>query len=283
MTVFVTGATSQIGHFLLPRLSSAGESIVAMSRTPQPAQPSVRWLAGSLPTTGPEPGSCRHIVSFGPLQELATWLQTQPSGLDVRLVATSSMSAASKRDSPIAAERDVARRLRDGESRLIEQCDRLRIAWTILRPTLLYGAGLDKSLTPIARRAMRWRVFPIPGGRGLRQPLHADDVALAAWRALQVPEAAGHILDMGGGERLSVQAMFERVRRSLPVATLPVVIPDAALRGAACFQDGWRGPVQRLQSDLVADNAEVQRLLGIAPRPFAPTAAVWGLTGQPTT
>jgi hypothetical protein len=81
------------------------------------------------------------------------------------------MSAQSKRDSVVPAERALAQRLRDGEAALARACVARGSAWTVLRPTLVYGAGLDKSLTPIARRALRTRVFPLPAGRGLRQPI----------------------------------------------------------------------------------------------------------------
>jgi hypothetical protein len=53
------------------------------------------------------------------------------------------------------------------------------MGWTILRPTLIYGAGIDRSITPIVQRALRLRLFPIPLAGGLRQPVHADDIARA--------------------------------------------------------------------------------------------------------
>ena len=38
-----------------------------------------------------------------------------------------------------------------------------------------------------------------------------------------------------------------------------------------------RGALTRLQQDLVADNGELERLLGVHPRPFHPDRACWGL------
>jgi hypothetical protein len=38
-----------------------------------------------------------------------------------------------------------------------------------------------------------------------------------------------------------------------------------------------RGPLSRLDEDLIADNAEVEHLLGIHPRAFAPDAAMFGV------
>jgi nucleoside-diphosphate-sugar epimerase len=179
MTVLVFGGSSQIGHFLMPRLLASGEPVLALSRHPRPAQAGVNWLQGALPADVPAMPPLSAIVSFGPLQGLADWLaQTRLSDAP-RVIATSSMSAETKRDSSVAAERKISRQLRDGEAALAAACARHGCAWTVLRPTLVYGAGLDKSLTPIARRAMRTRLFPLPAGRGLRQPVHADDIAQA--------------------------------------------------------------------------------------------------------
>ena len=275
MTILVVGGSSQIGHFLLPRLETGGEPIMALSRVSRPAREGVEWLQGSLPDALPALPALSAIISFGPLQALAEWLARWPPSAAPRVIATSSMSAESKRDSAVPAEREVARQLRAGEAALVEVCTRLGCAWTVLRPTLVYGAGLDKSLTPIARQAMRTRVFPIPAGRGLRQPVHADDIAQAVLAALECPAAAGRIISIGGGERLVYPQMFARVRRSLACATVPVRIPAWLLRLGQRLYPPLRGPLSRLDCDLVADNGELQRLLHVQPRPFQPDAAMW--------
>jgi len=185
------------------------------------------------------------------------------------------MSAESKRESEVAAERAMSQLLRDSEEAMAKACMRHGSEWTVLRPTLVYGAGLDKSLTPIAQRAMRLRVFPLPHGRGVRQPVHAQDLASAALAALETPASGGKILAMGGGERLPVGEMFARVRQSLPVDTLPVPLPAWSLRMARHGVARLRGPLSRLDADLIADNTELTRLLGIQPRPFRPDADCW--------
>lgn len=281
MTVLVLGATSQIGYFLLPRLLAQGESVLALSRRPPAATASssegVRWLRGQLPDALPTLPVLSAIVSFGPLAALGEWLASVPPMPGPRVIATSSMSAESKRASRVPAERAVAAQLRDGEQALARACERHGSAWTVLRPTLVYGAGRDKSLTPIARRAMRTRLFPLPAGRGLRQPVHADDLALAVLAALANLDAAGCILPIGGGERLSAGEMFARVRHSLPRSTLPLPLPAGLLRLGKHALPRLRGPLDRLDADLVADNRELQRVLGIQPRPFRPGPDAWGL------
>lgn len=275
MTVLVLGGSSQIGHFLLPRLCESGEPVVALSRHPRATTDAVEWVQGRLPDQMPPLPRLSAIISFGPLQALAEWLEHAEIRGTPRVIATSSMSAESKRESVVPAERALSHQLRAGEAALQKACCRHGSAWTILRPTLIYGAGIDKSLTPIARRAMRWRLFPLPHGNGLRQPVHADDIAQAVLAALDCPPSAGRILAIGGGDRLPAGEMFVRVRRSLPRATLALPLPRWLLRVGSRAAPRLRGPLHRLDSDLIADNSELQHLLGITPRPFRPDASMW--------
>ncbi len=111
---------------------------------------------------------------------------------------------------------------------------------------------------------------------GLRQPVHADDIAQAVLAAVQGDAAAGQTLQIGGGERLDYQQMFQRVHASIGTATLPLYLPGMALRLLAATVPRARGPVSRLEQDLVADNTALTALLGVRPRPFAPTPGTWG-------
>jgi len=278
--VLVIGASCQIGHFLLPSLINDGVDVCALSRRPREDSPGLHWLTGALPgcappLLAPDAAQWDGIISYGPLAALAQWLSGFHAAPAPALVAVSSMSVVSKAASPVAVERAMVARMLDAERAIGNQCERLRMRWTILRPTLVYGAGLDSNFTPLARRARRWRWFPLPHGRGLRQPVHAADVAEASWRALCRPEASGHVVSLGGGERLPVNAMFARVRASLDVWTLPVPLWRWSRRLLACVLPRACGPLLRLDSDLVADNGQAMRLLGITPRPFIPAAQMW--------
>ncbi len=215
------------------------------------------------------------VLSFGSMQALATALAGVSEAPAARLVATSSMSVESKRDASFAEDRALAASLAQAEKALIAQCERLGMGWTLLRPTMIYGLGRDQNLTPIARRAVRTRLFPWPLGRGLRQPVHAEDVAQAAWRAAQSPQAAGKIYPLGGGEVLTASRMFARVWQHLPRRALPVPLPGWLLRALAGWRPGLRGALSRLEQNLVADNRAIQTELGIAPRPFIADVAAW--------
>ncbi|RMH93503.1 hypothetical protein EBB59_04435 [Lysobacter pythonis] len=271
----VSGASSQLGWALRERLAEERLSLTALSRQARPAQGDETWLRADLDAGWPALPPQDAMVSFGPMRALADALSRLAAAPFARLVATSSMSAISKRDSPVAEDRRLSAELREAEAALMVACARLGIGWTILRPTMIYGVGRDRNLTPFAHRAMRTRLFPYPLAGGLRQPVHACDVAEAAWRALHRREAEGRIIEIGGGERLRGKRMWRRVRRSLPVASLPLPVPSALPGLFARVLPGWRGPASRLEADLVADNTQLQSVLGFVPRPFRPDAGCW--------
>jgi nucleoside-diphosphate-sugar epimerase len=273
MTILVIGASGQIGRFLLPRLTDAGFDYLALSR--QAMHGDAHWLVGALPDAMPELPPLRAVISLGPLDHLAPWLSATRLAGTPHVIATSSMSAETKRESDVPAERELSRRLRDAETTLIATCASRGMPWTLFRPTVIYGAGIDKSITPIVQAAVRRRVFPIPAGRGQRQPVHADDIAAAVVAALGSPFARGQTFPIGGGERMSAAEMFRRARESAGAPTLPAPIPRIALELAALVSPGLRGPVNRLDSDLIADNTELERVLGVHPRPFRPVPGTW--------
>lgn len=278
MSIFVVGATSQIGVALLPMLDSNRRRFIALSRTApsSSAYASGDFIRGELPAL-PAMENIDTVISFGPMDAVAQWLDVYKPGSIKRVIATSSMSAVSKQNSKIDADRELSQTLRNNEKMLMDVCKQQGIIWTLFRPTMIYGVGIDKNLTPIARKAQKWHVFPRINAGGLRQPVHAEDIAHAVMRALDRPESHQQIFEIGGGERLTVAEMFRRVEVSLPVKTLPLPVPMVALRALANIIPAWRGPYSRLREDLIADNHALEQRLQISPRGFQPDNATWNV------
>lgn len=257
-TVLVFGASGAAGRYLLPLLD-AHYKVLPVSRIRREG-----WICGDLRDDASRYPSAEIIISLGPLDAFAAWLARLPVP-PRRVIALSSMSAESKRYSPDPAERDLAERLQTAEAHVRDVAHGHDCASTIFRPTLIYGAGIDRSLAPIARFIRRWHVLPLPiGARGLRQPVHAQDLAWACAAVIDNPVTHGKTYALGGGERLTFTAMLWRLRGTSPV--LPLPLPLFLLRTARGSVSA--GALSRLGESLVADNAPATRDFGYAPRQF---------------
>lgn len=284
MTVsLVFGASGAVGRFLVPRLLAAGHEVIAVSRVSRASEtPHLRWIVGDLPGRVPSLPRANLIFSLGPLDAFARWFADN-SEMRARVVALGSLSAETKQRSVDLEERDLAARLVQAEEMLATAADARGAVSTVLRASLIYGAGLDRSLTPFVNFAQRWRVFPLLlGARGLRQPVHAGDLAGACIAASAAPVPARRVYDVGGGERISFDAMLARVRASLPFGTLPVPVPYALARACArlarstqTFAAASPAALQRMNDDLVVDNTAAVSDFGWSPRDFRPRADDW--------
>jgi nucleoside-diphosphate-sugar epimerase len=276
----VFGASGQIGTPLLARLRAARWEVDAVSRGARANAPGLRWLRGDLAHCDGLPAGVDAIFSCGPLDHFSRWYAT--CRIDAaRVVAFGSTSATAKAASGDAHERDLARRLREGEEGVFAAARARGAAATLLRPTLVYGAGRDRTLARIAgfARRRRWMVLPSVA-TGLRQPVHVDDLAEAAMRACDAPASHGRGYDLPGGETLPYREMVARMLAAMrpPARLLELPAPwfAAALAGAR-----WLGKAEgigdaaigRLRENLVFDAGPAARDFGYAPRRFDPVAA----------
>jgi len=278
------GGSGQIGERLLHGLLAAGWQVHAFSRAPQAPRDGLHWHPGELSQLQAPPVQAEAIFSCGPLDAFADWYRRTPLRA-TRVVAFGSTSLEVKRDSLDAAERDVARRLREAEAALFAAAAERGAAVTVLRPTLVYGAGRDRTLSAIATLARRSGWFVLPrSARGLRQPVHVQDLADAALAVLAHPATHGRSYALGGGEVLSYREMVRRVLAALQPPARLLSLPHAlfALALGIAHAGGRlrgmnRAALQRMGEDLVFDLAPAQRDFGYAPRAFAPDAAMLGV------
>ncbi|MEB1530372.1 SDR family oxidoreductase [Xanthomonas sp. WHRI 7945] len=278
------GGSGQIGERVVQGLLAAGWQVHAFSRKPQPPRDGLHWHLGELGALQAPPLQVDAIFSCGPLDAFADWYRRTPLSAP-RVVAFGSTSLEVKRDSLDAAERDVARRLREAEATLFAVAAERAAAATVLRPTLVYGAGRDRTLSAIAALAQRSGWFVLPrSAQGLRQPVHVQDLAEAALAVLAYPATHGRSYALGGGEVLSYREMVRRVLAALQpparLLSLPHAVFALALRIAHAggrLRGMNHAALQRMGEDLVFDLAPAQRDFGYAPRAFAPDAAMLGV------
>jgi len=278
----VFGGTGQIGRPLLGLLLRDGWRVTAVSRQLPHERLGLTWLQGEFRKMPALPAQVDVMLSCGPLDAFARWYDG--SRIDcARVVAFGSTSIEVKRGSSDPHERAVAQRLREGEDGVLAAAAARDAGATLLRPTLVYGAGRDATLTRIAQLARRWTRFPLPThADGLRQPVHVDDLARAAFNAIDSDGARGRAYALPGGETLTYRDMVQRVLATIEppprLVELPGPLFNLALAMARLTGRGTglgEAAVLRMRTDLVFDCAPAQRDLHYSPRGFAPTARMF--------
>lgn len=276
----VFGASGQIGVPLCGRLVADGWRVLAVSREPRRARAGVQWLRGELARVDGLPREVDAVFSCGPSDAFAHWYARGDVAC-ARVVMFGSTSADVKRDSTDTAERAIAQRLLQAEALLFGTAAARGQAATVLRPTLVYGAGRDHNVTRIAQLARRLRGFALPADAdGLRQPVHVDDLADAALACADAPDTHGRTYAVPGGETLAYREMVARVLSAVRPSPRLVVLPAPVFRGVLSIarlggvaRDFNDAALARMREDLVFDAGPAQRDFGYAPRAFAPTEA----------
>jgi len=287
----LTGGSSQIGHFLLPLLL-AGEptqQIMALARRPRPQHlpddPRLHWrLTSGGKVDLPQPQQITQIISLGPL---SLTLAVLPQCSAVRhVLAVTSSSIVSKQSSADGAEREQIRALAQAEQALIEQCRQRGIVCQVLRPTLIYGAGLDANVCALANLARRFGVIPVAGrAPGLRRPVHAADLATAIVQ-LQALNLSG-VWTLAGGSTLSYRQLAEAVCQALQRGHV-LGVPQALLTSmlwlahkAGRMRAVNAAMIRRQQQDLLFDDHPARSDFGWSPRPLQLSAAMLQAPQQP--
>jgi nucleoside-diphosphate-sugar epimerase len=264
-----------VGEFLLPALVQSGWHVTAYSRRAvEPPRGGVHWkrLSDLTRPEAPVPG----WISLAPISALPKYFDALRARGARRVVAVSSTSRFTREWSSDEREQALGRQFVESEARLQAWAEGLGVEWVILRPTLIYGRGLDRNISEIAGFVRRYGFFPLLGGaNGLRQPVHAQDVAAACLAALESAAARNHAYNISGAERLSYREMVRRVFTALGRAPRTFSVPLWAFRFAiACVQllpryRGWTAAMaERMNQDLVFDHADAARDLGFRPRGF---------------
>lgn len=275
--VLVLGATGLVGQFLLERLLVQSIDVIAVSRQTRPPTPGVTWVTSDLMDLNIEvPSRPEVLFSLANIWLLPPALAKLRSIGIRRLIAFSSTSRFTKERSSVATEREVARRLQEAEAETQAFCEAHEIAWTILRPTVIYAEGRDRSITRLAHLIRRFHALPLSGdGSGMRQPVHADDLAAGAIAAARSPSTTYRAYNLPGGETLSYRSMCERIFEGMNlrprIITLPPAVWRLGLTLGGPFLPGTTGAMgDRMANDLVFDAGPAKADFGWSARDFHP-------------
>jgi len=174
MRLLVTGGSGFLGGDVLREAARRGHETVALARSAAAASTvaglGARPIAGDLDATGQlaetfAAARCDvllNLASLGFGHAPVIVAAAQQAGLR-RAIFVSSTAITTTLAAPAKRVRLTAeQRIRDSA-----------LEWTILRPTMIYGAPGDRNLSRLLALLSRAPMLPVPGGgRHLQQPVH---------------------------------------------------------------------------------------------------------------
>lgn len=272
----VIGASGLVGGYIVQHLKRSGEQPFALSRLPRNNADAL-WFQGDLAQPAPlkfPPFATLYCTASAVLLAQSLPHLFNPS-LN-RVIVFTTTSIATKLNSEIAAEREGLQKLADAEQKIAAACEQHGIEWTILRPTLIYDPGRDPNITPLSRLIRKFGFMPLVGGApGLRQPVHAEDLAIGAILAASSAAAANKIYSLPGGETLSYREMIGRIFDGLGQPRRTVSIPLSVWKAGFIFAKPLFPTANvamgtRMMKDMVFDHAPAAQDFGWKPRTFHP-------------
>lgn len=273
----VIGGSGLVGGYLVDHLARRHGHVFAVSRSPRSATASVGWIQADLtqPNTLKFPDVTTLYCTSDAILLAAALPLILPSSVK-RVVALSSTSVLTKQDTEVAEERETIRSLIDAEQTIARLCEQRQVSWTILRPTLIYAEGRDTNITPLSQLIRRVGFMPLVGGaKGLRQPVHAEDLAIGAIAAAESPAASNKFYSLPGAETLPYREMIGRVFDGMGLPRRLVSVPPWLWRvifamAKPLFPTANVAMGLRMMKDMTFDATPAIEDFGWNPRLFRP-------------
>jgi nucleoside-diphosphate-sugar epimerase len=274
--ILITGATGQIGFFLLPLLKKF--ETFAVSRSSHSSSTFLHWIQTDLESPLTLPNDIDYFIHLAGLPLF-------PKISAPRIIAFSSTSRFTKEHSSNPHERKIAQSLIKSEEIFIEFCEKQDIKWTLFYPTLIYGAGMDKNVLTLSRFIQRWGFFPLLGeSKGLRQPVHAQDLAKACIKSLNNSNTYNKKYFLTGRETLTYKQMltiiFEQLHKKPRFISLPINVLKMGLNLLKTFpQFRYLNAemLERMNQDLCFSSQMAIKDFGFEPRGFKPDNLALGI------
>jgi NADH dehydrogenase len=118
-----------------------------------------------------------------------------------------------------------------------------QLEWVIFRPSFIFGR--QGGILPTFRRIAKLSpVTPVIGaGRQRIQPIWVDDVAAFLAAAVDDPQAAGRIFELGGPDAVSWNEFWGRLKHALGIRRPTVHVPLGFMRMNAALTERLPGDV----------------------------------------
>ena len=279
MKVLLTGATGLLGGALLDLLLARGHEVRCLVREGSPRASRlaarktelIRGDAADALSLSRALSGADALVHVAGIEHSPAVLEAARRAGPARLVvvgSTSAHSAYSYRSDPKLKMEELVR----GSG----------LAYTIVRPSMIYGSELDKNVHRLLRFLDRSPLFPMFGsGENLWQPVYYEDCAEGVYEAVVRPSAIGESYDLPGAEPLTYLEMVETAAGTLGKKPRIFRLPLEPVHRSLAAAEVLRLPlpikseqVLRLREDKAYPYEKARRDLGYAPRRFGDGVAL---------
>ncbi len=169
------------------------------------------------------------LISFAPIWHLAVFLNylvnKENSSLKnlKGIIACSSTSAITKRFESNNYDKNLVKKLLISERKIRSVAEKLNINCSIIRPTMIYGSFKkikDKNISKILFLMKYLKIVPIPSDSGLRQPIHAEQLAEVVYflmiKSLKAKtKVSNNLINLGGDIILNYEEIIESLKNNL--------------------------------------------------------------------
>jgi uncharacterized protein YbjT (DUF2867 family) len=284
--ILVTGGTGFVGSHLIKRLRKDDIAVRAVVRNPTKAGDLRDLGADVVPGDISDRASlekaasgCDRIVHLvGIIQEAhgATFQNVHVRGTENILHAAIKAGVRHFFHQSALGTRPGAKSVYHKTKWEAEELVRARaIPFTILRPSLMYGAG-DQFTIRLSKMIKLAPVLPVIGsGKSKIQPIYIDDAVSCIVNAVTSEAFMNEIYEIGGPEQLTYEEVTEAIAEMLGVRRQIVHLPLLFMKAAArMFETVLPNPpvtmdqLIMLQEDNVCSLRDIRDAFGIEPIKF---------------
>ncbi len=294
-SILITGATGFIGNHLLSELEQKNHRIVIALRKPSTSNSNHKTtVVGEIDNSTPWKTALENIDVVIHLAARAHILQesvTNPEAQFDRVNAEGTINLVKQcieaevkhfiflssigavttlsdtiinESSPCNPDTPYGKSKLKAEKALEELCQNSSMNYTILRPTLVYGANNPGNMERLLKLVAKGLPLPLGGVNNSRSLVYVGNLVDAIIPCINHPNAKNQTFIVSDGEDLSTPELIRRIGKAMNKTPLLLPIPSSVIRiGTKLLGKGEVG--DRLLGSLQVDSSKIRETLNWQP------------------